>query len=206
MYKKNRSPRSIDYYAVTMLTMIILYSALSGAFAIGGEYIRNTFNRIMCAPIKKAEILGGKILGNIIVNLIQSIIVIFISKYILKAYFGNNMMPIYLVILSEVTMAISIGVGVAFMTKKDTLSSALLHIIVPCITFFGGGFVPIGDLKNNTINLISNLSPLKWTNDALFTFIYSNNIHNIKIAIIINMTIAIVFLSISLLIYKRQVV
>lgn len=204
--EKNRSPRAIDYYAVTMLTMIILYAALSGTFAIGEEYIRNTFNRIMCAPIKKAEILGGKVLGNIIVNLLQSFIVIFVSKYVLNAYFGDNMMPIYLVILSEVIMAISIGVGIAFMTKKDTLSSALLNIIIPSITFFGGGFVPIGDFKNNTINLVSNLSPLKWTNDALFTFIYSNNIHNIKIAIIINMIIAIVFLGISSLIYKRQVI
>ncbi|WP_027624184.1 SagG family ABC transporter permease subunit [Clostridium lundense] len=204
--QKNRSPRAIDYYAVTMLTMIILYAALYGAFGIGGEYIRNTFNRIMCAPIKKVEILGGKVLGNIVVNLLQSFIVILFSKYVLKAYFGDNMIPIYLVVLSEVIMAISIGVGVAFMTKKDTLSSALLNIIIPCITFFGGGYVPIGDFKSNTINLISNLSPLKWTNDALFTFIYSNNIQNIKIAIGINMIIAVVFLSISSLIYKRQVV
>lgn len=204
--QKNRSPRAIDYYAVTMLTMIVLYSALSGAFAIGGEYIRNTFNRIMCAPIKKVEILGGKVLGNIIVTLLQSVIVVLFSKYVLKAYFGDDMFPIYLVILSEVIMAISMGVGVAFMTKKDTLCSALLNILIPFITFFGGGYVPIGDFKNNTINLISNLSPLKWTNDAIFTFTYSNNIHNIKTAIIINMIIAVVFLSISSLIYKRQVV
>lgn len=204
--QKNRSPRAIDYYAVTMLTMIVLYAALSGAFAIGGEYIRNTFNRIMCAPIKKVEILGGKVLGNIIVTLLQSFIVILFSKYVLKAYFGDNMIPIYLVILSEVIMAISIGVGVAFMTKKDTLCSALLNIIIPFITFFGGGYVPIGDFKNNAINLVSNISPLKWTNDAIFTFIYSNNIYNIKTAIIINMIIAVVFLSISSLIYKRQVV
>ncbi|PRR77724.1 ABC-2 family transporter protein [Clostridium liquoris] len=204
--QRNRSPRAIDYYAVTMLTMIVLYAALSGAFAIGGEYIRNTFNRIMCAPIKKVEILGGKVLGNIIVTLLQSVIVVLFSKYVLKAYFGDDMFPIYLVILSEVIMAISMGVGVAFMTKKDTLCSALLNILIPFITFFGGGYVPIGDFKNNTINLISNLSPLKCTNDAIFTFVYSNNIHNIKTAIIINMIIAVVFLSISSLIYKRQVV
>lgn len=204
--QKNRSPRAIDYYAVTMLTMIVLYAALYGAFAIGGEYIRNTFNRIMCAPIKKVEILGGKVLGNIIVTVLQSFIVILFSKYALKAYFGDNMLPIYLVILSEIIMAISIGVGVAFMTKKDTLCSALLNIIIPFITFFGGGYVPIGDFKNKAINLVSNISPLKWTNDAIFTFIYSNNIHNIKTAIIINMIIAVVFLSISSLIYKRQVV
>ena len=204
--QRNSSPRAIDYYAVTMLTMIVLYAALSGAFAIGGEYIRNTFNRIMCAPIKKVEILGGKVLGNIIVTLLQSVIVVLFSKYVLKAYFGDDMFPIYLVILSEVIMAISMGVGVAFMTKKDTLCSALLNILIPFITFFGGGYVPIGDFKNNTINLISNLSPLKCTNDAIFTFVYSNNIHNIKTAIIINMIIAVVFLSISSLIYKRQVV
>lgn len=204
--ENGKKPRALDYYAVTMLTMIIMYGSLKGSFSIEGEYIRNTFNRIMCAPVSKYEILTGKLLGSIIVTFSQGLIVILFTKYVFKTYWGENMIFIYILIFSQVIMSISLGVGVAFMTNKETLSSSLLNMIAPIMTFLGGGYIPLEGYNNKALNIICKLSPLKWTNDGIFNYIYSNNYSTAYTAIIINLCVAILFLTISSLIYKKKVI
>ncbi len=43
------SPRGIDYYAVTMLTMTILYGTAVGAMSIASEIKRRTYKRLICS-------------------------------------------------------------------------------------------------------------------------------------------------------------
>lgn len=52
----------MDYYALTMLTLILMYSSIAGVFAIKSETIARTLNRLLCSPVGKHEILIGKIL------------------------------------------------------------------------------------------------------------------------------------------------
>lgn len=203
--EKDRKPRALDYYAVTMLTMIMMYGSLSGAFSIGSEYVRNTFHRVMASPVNKYEVLSGKVLGSVIATFLQGVIVILFTKYVFNTYWGENIYPIYLLILSQVIMSISLGVGIAFLTEKDTLTTSLLNIILPLITFLGGGYVPLEQFNNRGLNFISILSPLKWTNDGIFDYIYMNTYEGLSNAIIINFVIAMVFLGVSSLIYKKKV-
>lgn len=57
-----RLKRAMDYYALTMLTLILMYSSIAGVFAIKSETIARTLNRLLCSPVGKHEILIGKIL------------------------------------------------------------------------------------------------------------------------------------------------
>ena len=59
---KLRKPCSMDYYAVVMTTMIALYAAMGASSLIRGERIRKTGDRLIAAPISKAEIFIEKYL------------------------------------------------------------------------------------------------------------------------------------------------
>lgn len=50
----------MDYYAIVMTTMVALYGAMGASNLIRGERIRKTGDRLIAAPITKAEILSGK--------------------------------------------------------------------------------------------------------------------------------------------------
>lgn len=199
-----RKPNALDYYSITMLTLIIMYASNTGLYSIISENEGKTKNRLLSAPLNKYQLLVGKTLGVTIVTILQVLIVIVFSKYLLKAYWGENILIVFAIILSQIIMTVSLGVGLAFITKKSSVASGLLGVLIPIFVFLGGGYFPLDFIDNKIFKLICNLSPLKWTNDAIFKIIYSKNFSLVPSAIMINLIIAIVFLGISTLVVKLE--
>jgi ABC-2 type transport system permease protein len=197
-----RQPKAMDYYGVTMLTLIILYSSLTGAHAIKDEKTAKTMSRLLCAPIKKYEVLTGKILGALVITSLQVLVVILISKFLLKAYWGNHLGIISLLLASEVVMAVSLGIGLAFIVRNER---GILNAIIPLMAFFGGSYIPIEEL-GKTMLFISNYSPVRWVNKAIFSVIYSNDYSSVAQAIMINLSIAVVFVVIASLSFRKEAV
>lgn len=197
-----RQPEAMDYYAVTMLTLIILYSSMTGAHAIKDEITAKTMKRLLCAPVKKYQVLTGKTLGSLAITLLQVLVVILISKFLLKTYWGNHLGTIFLVLASEVVMAVTLGIGVAFIFRNER---GILNILIPIMAFFGGNYMPIDDF-GKTMLVISNYSPIRWVNKALFSVIYSNDYSSVAQAIIINLVIAAIFLAIASVSFRKEAI
>ena len=200
---KNRAPGSLDYYAIAMLTLFILYSALSALWAISGERVQKTGSRILTSPIKKYQFLTGKVIGITLVTFIQMTIVFLFSKYVMHAYFGSHTGMIMLIYTSEIIMAVGIGIGVSFMISDNNLSSSILNIIPVLFGFFGGAYVPLS-VMGDSIQKLSVISPIKWTNDALFKVIYANDFSTVAGAVIINLAIAAMLIVVSSVIFRKE--
>ena len=110
-------PGSMDYYAVVMTTMIALYAAMGASFLIRGERIRKTGDRLIAAPISKAEIFIGKVLGSLVANALCILLVMLFSKFVFQANWGDHLGIIFLILLTEVFLAISFGLGIGYITK-----------------------------------------------------------------------------------------
>jgi ABC-2 type transport system permease protein len=197
-----RQPKAMDYYAVTMLTLIILYSSMSGAYAIKNEKTVKTMNRLLCAPVKKYEVLTGKILGALTITSIQVLVVISISKYLLNTYWGNHLGVVSLLLASEVVMAVSLGIGVAFIVRNE---GGILNILIPIMAFFGGNYMPLEGL-GKTMLFVSNYSPVRWVNKAIFEVIYSNDYSSVTRAILINLCLAAIFVVIASFTFRKEAI
>ncbi|AWZ49245.1 ABC transporter permease [Clostridiaceae bacterium 14S0207] len=200
-----RAPRAIDYYTITMFTMIILYSIATGAMSILSEKRRRTLERIRCSGISLGKIFIGKILGCISITIIQVSIIFLFTKYILKSDWGSNVGAILLISFSLIVMAVSIGVGMAVLIKNENIMSVALNMIIPIFVFLGGGYIPLNLLGSNVLNNMSKISPIKWTNDAIFRIIYGGDLSVTSTAILVNCIIALVFLMIPLIFSRREV-
>lgn len=200
-----RTPRAIDYYTITMFTMIILYSIATGAMSILSEKRRRTLERIRCSGISLGKIFIGKILGCISITIIQVSIIFLFTKYILKSDWGSNIGAILLISFSLIVMAVSIGVGMAVLIKNENIMSVALNMIIPIFVFLGGGYIPLNLLGINVLNNMSKISPIKWTNDAIFRIIYGGDLSVTSTAILVNCIIALVFLMIPLIFSRREV-
>lgn len=199
----NRQPGAMDYYAVTMLTLIIMYAAISGAFAIKNERTAKTADRLLCSPAGKHEILTGKTLGVLLVTFLQVLVVIVFSKYVLGANWGSHMGTVLLLVAAEVVMAVSLGLGLALIIRSEATVMGFLNLIIPLIVFLGGGYVPIEGF-NKTLLYLSGLSPLRWVNKSIFQVIYSNDFSSVAPAIGINLGLAVLFLAISSFVVKKE--
>lgn len=202
--ENKRTPSAKDFYSITMLTLIIMYSAIGGSETIGHERARKTSQRILFSPVKRYEYLLGKILGNCVATLFQIIPVIFYSKYILKAYWGNHMGTIMLIITSLIFMAISLGIGLAYVFNSDIIASKVLNLTIPLFVFLGGGYFTVDVINNNLFQMITGLSPIKWTNKAMFNVIYSNDFSLVGKSIFVNILFGFILVIISSLHFKKE--
>jgi ABC-2 type transport system permease protein len=193
---ERKLPKAMDYYAVTMLTFLIIASAFNGMAAIDGERTSNTASRLLCSSVKKHEILIGKILGMVLYTLLQALILIGFSKYVMNAYWGDHMGVILFIVIPALVMAVSFGVGLTLLIKNGMLVVQLLQMGMNILVFLGGGFFPI-DKLGKVMQWISRVSPVKWINQAIFEVIYSGDFSSAKIAILLCLIMAALFIILS---------
>lgn len=202
---KTRTPSSVDYYSVTMLTLIVMYATNTSLSGIVSEKNNKTRDRVLSAPIKRYEFLAGKTLGFACITALQVAILILFTKYALNSYWGNNIGPVLLVLISQIIMVVGIGTGFGFIFKNENSANAILSFSIPAVEFLGGGYFPVDAIDSKVFQLITNLSPVKWTNNAIFGVIYNNDISKVLPAVVINLSIAVFFIVISSIIFRKQV-
>lgn len=198
-----KQPGSMDYYAIAMSTMIILYGARYASSLIHSERVRNTSLRLVAAPIKKSEIFLGKILGSLVFNFLCVLAVVAFSKFVFKANWGDHMGTVILVLLTEVILAVSFGLGISYIAKTADASRMVIMLVTQLASFFGGAYFKI-EGATGILNFIMNLSPLTWINQAITKIIYMNDLGAALPAIGLNLGISVIFLGIAIFSFQRR--
>lgn len=206
--QKKKAPRAIDYYAVTMLTLVMMYAASGSMSAITYEKNEKTQERILCSPIGKTQYITGKVLGKVVSMFLQSLIVIIFSKYVFNVYWGDNIFLVLLVVLTFVIFTVSLGIGFSFIIKDYRIADTAINIIVPVMSFFGGCYFPIKNMFGNNMNIviqtICKIIPVDWTNKAVFGIVYNNNLGIVPYAMLINIAASAVLIAVSAFIFKKE--
>ncbi|GGH78411.1 ABC-2 type transport system permease protein [Pullulanibacillus pueri] len=198
-----KKPGAMDYYAITMTTMIALFGAMSASYLIRGERIIGTATRLVVAPISKAEIFIGKIFGGVLTSVLCTLIVVLFSKYVFKANWGEHLGIVFFVLITEIVLAISFGLGMSYMTKTSGASQAIIMVVIQLAAFFGGAYFQVED-GGGLMNNVMQLSPLHWANHAITQVIYSDNMTPAIHAAFLNLGISVVFLLIAIISMGRR--
>ncbi|MFX3631706.1 MAG: ABC transporter permease [Candidatus Pristimantibacillus sp.] len=197
-----KKPGSLDYFAIAVTTLIILYSALSAGMLIENERKRNTAARLLASPITKADILIGKIVGNLLLNALFVIIIVLISKYMFGANWGENVVLVFLVLFTEIVLALGLGLGISYVIKGSAAGSVIM-IIIQLAALFGGSYSPV---ENNTgfMSTLSYYSPLRWSNDAIMQIIYADNLSAAIPAMVLNVGFTALLLIVTIVSMRRR--
>lgn len=198
----HKQPSSMDYYAIVMTTMIALYGARTAIQSVQGERARKTGDRLVASPVRKSEIFIGKVLGNIIINTLCVSLVIAFSKLFFKSNWGDHLGLIFLIILTEVLLAVSVGIGISFLSKSNTAPATITMLFIQLSSFFGGAYFKI-DNPGGILKFITDLSPLTWVNHAITDIIYEHHYTSAISAMSLNIGISILFLLISVISLQR---
>ncbi|MGH4118399.1 SagG family ABC transporter permease subunit [Clostridium sp.] len=201
---REKQPRAIDYYGITMTTLIILYGTLYGAFGITAERTKKTGNRILISPTKRFQFFIGKNIGTFASLIFQLLIVVIFSGFILGVDFGDSPGVVFLIMASEVFMAISLGIGAAFIFKSEGVISGVLNAMIPLMIFLGGGYIPLEQFNSHILLNIAKVSPVRWVNNTIFKVIYSGDFNDVFTTISINLITAAVFLTVATLMFRKE--
>ncbi len=177
-----KKPSAIDYYAITMLVMIIMYGSIYANFAIDKSYYGSVGYRFRSTPLNLGEIFIGEAIGVIITIMIQVLILLLISYLAFGVNFGTSLPIILLSAFSLSVLSTMLGIFAIMITKKGLIGLALLNVIVPIFTFLSGGFVKVN--FSGIIGTISKLTPNYLASNAMFKSIYGAATNEVLFSII----------------------
>lgn len=202
---KINKPSSLNYYTIAEMALIIMYGSSAGLYGIAREKNSKTRDRILSGPVRKSEFLVGKTIGGVLVTVLQILIVILFSKYVLKADFGSDIFTVMAIFTSQIIMAVSMGVGLGFIFKNENIASGILNFLIPVIVFLGGSYSPVDHMGSKLFtDVITYLSPVRWVNQSIFGVIYSGDYSKVIPTIMINIGIGLIFLASASLIFRRE--
>lgn len=170
-----KRPAAIDYYAVTMLVMILMYGTQYGCHGIGEDYLETKGKRVKSTPIKPYEQFIGIALGHIFTVMCQSVVLILFTKYVYKVNWGSNMAGILLISFTLSVLSIALGILFTVLLRDRMKASAVISLLVPIMTFLAGGYVPL-NVGDSVFARIMYISPNYLAHTALFNTIYGQPI------------------------------
>lgn len=191
----------------TLNPILIGFFVFFFVFLISGisllrERTTKTLEKLLATPIKRSQIVIGYLIGYGIFAVIQTIIIVLFSVYVLKVSFYGNIMLMLLTNIIIAVVALSLGILLStFANSEFQMMQFIPLVVVPQIFFTG--LIPIDNMAGWLQN-IAHIMPLYYGAQALQgIMIKSYSFTEIQFYLLILCLFAIVFYVLNLLGLKR---
>lgn len=137
-----RFPSAINYYAIAMGVMHILFGVSMASQSILGERREGTLARLRTTPTTAAEIVGGKLLATFLTGFIQFSLLVIFTRLLYGVHWGS---PALLAVMITATALAAAGLGtfVAALARSPESADSLASAAILPMSFLGGAMYPI---------------------------------------------------------------
>jgi ABC-2 type transport system permease protein len=176
--KETGQPYSaVQYYSTSMLIMFLLFSGMSMSISLLQERETHTLARLHSLPLSFNQILLGKLLGNMLISLVQAVIIVCFTAWVYKVDWGNHLLLVFIVCVLTIIASMCIGILLATIVKSSKSVNTLHSSIITAMTFLSGGMIPyLGEtlekLGHFTVNYWAYKSLLRLMSDSSLSDLY----------------------------------
>lgn len=183
MSAKGTVPGAIDYYAVTILVMTLMYGSLYAAHGVAEDFLENMGKRLRSTPARSMSLYIGNMIGFVAVVFIQGLILIAFTAIVFKANWGDNLPMVLFIAFSLTVLSTALGMSASLLTRDRKVGTSLISLFVPLFTFISGGYAKIMD-NNTVIKAIQTYgTPNSLGHTALFNTIYDGSQSHVWISL-----------------------
>lgn len=152
--------------------LFIFLTAQTTGRSIFAEKKIGSFRRLLAAPISKGELLGGKLIPNFIIVILQIVFVFGIAMFVFPLIgfeglsLGNAPFALLLAILVVALSSTALGIAIAGLARTESQVSGIASVVMWILGFLGGAIIPFY-LLGGAFETIGQATPHYW---ALTTF------------------------------------
>ena len=197
--KMTKNPLAIEYYAVGIAVMYLLFATNAGAETIFQERRNKTLERIKVAPVSEREILGGKLFGIFLIALLQFVMIIFFTAIFYRVSWGDSLLGIVIMIYFSVLAFSGLSTLLASLTKSEEQIGNIGPALSMIFGFLGGSMWQISGFPD-WLNIISKFTPNRWAIDGFSKLMYQEGgIFSIIPEVFVLLLMALIFFSLGVL-------
>ena len=153
---------SLDYYALSMTAMFLMFGAMYGAFSTIRERREQTMSRMLASPTPRTAVVGGKMLGVFALGASQFVALYLFTRFVLHVQWGANPIATLLVAFGEVAAVTGLSTLIASLAKSERGVGGIGPLVVQIQALVGGAFFPVTILPS-WLQWVRFLSVVGWT-------------------------------------------
>ena len=137
-------------------------------FVAGGilaEKFLGTFRRLMTTPVRRGQVLMGKVLGAFAIGLVQMLMLFAFGAIVFGLSLGDQPLGLLPVTVGVVAAATGLGVLIAGFARTDQQATAFGTLVVLGMAALGGSMVP-RFIMPETMQTIALITPHAWAIDG----------------------------------------
>ena len=144
---------------------IFLFVFLISGMALLKERTTGTLDRLLATPVKRSEIIYGYMISYGIIAVIQSIIIIGVTIWLLNIEVAGNVLWVILISILVAMVALAFGFLLSTIAESEFQMMQFIPLVVVPQIFFSG-IIPL-DSMANWVSYLGKILPLTYAGDAL---------------------------------------
>lgn len=189
-------------FPILMGFFVFLFVFLISGIALLRERTTGTLERILATPIRRSEIVFGYLLGYGIFAIIQTLIIVLFSIYLLNISLSGNLGYVLLINILLAITALVMGIFISTFANSEFQMVQFIPLVAIPQVFFSGIF-PLENMPSWLSN-IGYLFPLRYAGDALTNImIKGQGWSNIWFDVLILFVFIILFIALNIIGLKR---
>ena len=135
-----RVPGAMDYYAVTMLVMILLYTGMNGMELFNKSLLSDTGSRIRLAPVHGPALVGGLLAASTVTSYLQGMITFVFAGAVYGVYWGERIPLVLAALFSMVLFSQALCLVLIMLFRHQGAASGLAQASFFMMTFVSNGY------------------------------------------------------------------
>jgi ABC-2 type transport system permease protein len=153
--------------AQAMLVLFLLINTTaSGAAHLAEEKQSRVLARHATLPISRGTLLSGRILGLLVLALVQAAIILVTGRLIYRIDWGNEPVALFVLLVALGLTCASLGLFLGALLRTPEQAGALAWIVPLFLGAIGGCWWPL-EIVPHWMRVAGHLSPAAWAMDAL---------------------------------------
>ncbi|MCI2897317.1 ABC-2 type transport system permease protein [Staphylococcus hominis] len=189
-------------FPILMSFFVFLFVFLISGIALLRERTTGTLERVLATPIKRSDIVFGYLIGYGVFAIIQTLIIVFFSIYLLNINLAGSLTYVILINILLAIAALVMGIFISTFANSEFQMVQFIPIVAIPQVFFSGIF-PLENMSPWLSN-IGYLFPLRYAGHALTNImIKGQGWSNIWFDVLILFVFIIIFTTMNIIGLKR---
>lgn len=147
MAEPARGVNAFQYYAAAIGAMFCFFAAnSSGSKSFLGEREDGTLARLLTTPTRRWEIIGGKLVGTLLVAVLQMTTMVVATALIYRIDWGDSLLGLAVMILALGVGASGLSVFIASLARSTKAAELLSAIVIQLNALLGGSYMALNQL------------------------------------------------------------
>jgi ABC-2 type transport system permease protein len=160
-------PSGFGASAPSMLVLFLMVNTvIYGSIFLALEKQNRCLARMGTMPVSRGDILAGKVLGRVMIGLVQSAIMILAGALIYKVWWGPSPLALLVLLVCLAVTSASLGIFLGGLVHTPEQAGAIAWIVPLFLGAIGGCWWPL-EVVPRWMQILGHVSPAAWAMDAM---------------------------------------